>query len=286
MDPRAAGQHGRGAVISRRRTLGILGAASLFPAVAHPQADAATIRTEDAPFDAPDGVTLRGSLYLPAAAPPRAAIVVVHGAGERPARYEDWAQIYASAGFAALVYDKRGCGESGGDYVHDLNTSAPNLRLLADDAAAAARWLRAHPAASDLRHGFAGPSQAGWIAPPAALDTGADFIALLSGPTCRTSESQEFEAQGREGPLRYAQWLRDESDTDPLPVLRQLSIPGFWIYGALDQNVPVDLCVANLDALIAEGHAYRYFIDPEAGHFHAEPAHRQVIAWLEETLGV
>jgi dipeptidyl aminopeptidase/acylaminoacyl peptidase len=271
-------------VISRRQTLGILGSASFFPSEAGAQT-AATVLAE-AVFDAPDGVTLRGALYLPEATPPRAAIVVVHGAGERPARYEDWAQIYSSSGFATLIYDKRGCGESGGEYVGAQNTSAPNLRLLTDDAAAAARWLRAHAATAGLKLGFAGASQAGWIVPPAALETGADFIALLSGPACKTSESQEFEAQGREDPLRYAQWLREESETDPLPVLGQLAVPGFWIYGALDRNVPVDLCVRNLDALIAEGQPYEYHIDPEAGHFHLEPAHRRVIAWLGERVGV
>jgi pimeloyl-ACP methyl ester carboxylesterase len=210
----------------------------------------------------------------------------VHGAGDRPSRYTDWAQIYASAGFATLIYDKRGCGKSGGIYEGSLNTSAPNLRLLAADAVAAAQWLRMEGASQGLKLGFAGPSQAGWIVPPAALATDAAFIALLSGPVCNTSESQEFEAQGREGPLSYAQWLREESDTDPLPTLRQLSIPGLWIFGGQDQNVPLQLCTRNLDALIAEGHRYEYHVDPQTGHFHSEPAHRRVIDWVAKHIGV
>jgi pimeloyl-ACP methyl ester carboxylesterase len=63
--------------------------------------------------------------------------------------------------------------------------------------------------------------------------------------------------------------------------LRKLSIPGLWIYGGEDRNVPVPLCTRNLDALIAEGHRFAYYVDPQAGHFHGEPAHRRVIAWIE-----
>jgi uncharacterized protein len=273
-------------VISRRNILGLLGASALKPAVIHAQDAPVAFATREVTFTAPDGVTLSGALYVPSGSAPRAAIVVVHGAGDRPARYADWAQTYASAGLAVLIYDKRGCGKSGGVYEGPLNTSAPNLRLLTGDAVAAAQWLRKERSTQALKLGFAGASQAGWIVPPAALATDASFITLLSGPVCRTSESQQFEAQGREGPLRYAQWLRDESDTDPLPTLRKLSIPGFWIFGGLDQNVPVPLCTRNLDALIAEGRRYEYYVDSQAGHFHVEPAHRRVIAWLGQRIGV
>lgn len=268
--------------VSRRETLTLIGAAATFPVAAYAQNDSILPTIEEVEFAAPDGVTLKGALYRPASAKLRGVIVVLHGAGKVPARYEDWGRTYAAAGFATLIYDKRGCGLSGGEYVHDNNTSAANLIRLGSDAIAAGQWLRARPLASGLPFGFAGPSQAGWLIPPAAMVTGADFMLNFSGPTCTTSQSQEFESQGREGPLRYARWLRDESETDPMTLLRQMNIPGYWIYGAKDQNVPVDLCTRNLDALIARGRPYEYFVDPEAGHFHGETAHKRAIAWVEK----
>jgi len=267
---------------SRRETLALIGAAALAPVPGTARADEPVLAIEDAEFAAPDGVILRGAVYRQADEAPRAAVTIVHGAGQNPSRYEDWGRIYASAGFAALIYDKRGCGQSGGEYVGNSNTAAANLVRLAGDAVAAAAWLRSQSFASGIVSGFAGPSQAGWIIPPAALLTGADFMLLLSGPVCTTSQSQEFEAQGADGPLRYARFLREESETDPLPVLRQLDIPGFWIFGGKDRNVPVDICVRNLDALIAGGRPYQYHIDPDAGHFQGSAAHQRAIAWLEE----
>lgn len=268
--------------LSRREALALLGVGASIPAAAYAQTERVAPLIEDVEFAAPDGVILKGALYRPPAKKPRGAIVVLHGAGNVPARYEDWGGIYAAAGFATLIYDKRGCGLSGGQYVRDSNTSAANLIRLGADAVAAGQWLRARPFASGLLFGFAGPSQAGWLIPPAAMVTGADFMLNFSGPTCRTSQSQEFEAHGAEGPLRYARWLRDESETDPMTVLRLIDIPGLWIYGAKDQNVPVELCAKNLDALIAQGRPYEYYIDPDAAHFHGESAHRRAVAWLDK----
>lgn len=271
--------------VSRRQTLALIGGAIFAPAPAFARDNPGSILVEEVAFTAPDGAVLRGALYRNDMSASRATIIVVHGAGDRPSRYEDWARIYAGAGFATLIYDKRGCGLSQGKYVRDFNTAVPNLRLLAADAVAAAAWIRAQPDLAGLPLGFAGPSQAGWIIPPAAKETAADFMIQLSGPVCKTSEAQEFEAQGDEGLLRYARFLREESETDPLPVLRELQIPGFWVFGEKDRNVPVDLCVRNLDALIAAGKPYRYFVDAEAGHFHGEPAHRRAITWLDAQLG-
>ena len=50
------------------------------------------------------------------------------------------------AGIAALVYDKRGAGKSGGEYEGNQSVSEKNISLLADDALAdAASTLANHP---------------------------------------------------------------------------------------------------------------------------------------------
>src|SRR3546814_11558712 len=74
-----------------------------------------------------------------------------------------------AAGIGAFVYDKRGTGASGDKYTQVFS-------LLADDAVAALAETRRMAGARGTRFGFQGPSQGGWIAPPAATRTQGDFL--------------------------------------------------------------------------------------------------------------
>jgi pimeloyl-ACP methyl ester carboxylesterase len=62
---------------------------------------------------ASDDVPLAGLLYLPAGAP-RGALLVCHGAGSRKENHAPMGEQAAAAGLAALTFDFRGHGESGG----------------------------------------------------------------------------------------------------------------------------------------------------------------------------
>ena len=121
------------------------------------------LRTEEIGFVS-HGVTLSGSIVFPAG-DIHSAVVFVHGSGKQ-SRDLKLAERFAKAGIAALVYDKRGAGKSGGEYEGNQNVSEKNIALLADDAAAA---LKAPDQSSigikDVPVGFVGISQAGWIAP-------------------------------------------------------------------------------------------------------------------------
>jgi uncharacterized protein len=68
----------------------------------------------------------------------------------------------AQHGIAVLLPDKRGCGQSRGDW------KAVGFEELAADARAAFRVLAARPGVDPRRVGFVGLSQGGWIAPLAA----------------------------------------------------------------------------------------------------------------------
>ena len=70
--------------------------------------------------------------------------------------------FFASRGLAVLTYDKRGCGGSGGDW------KTVDLDVLAQDALAGVRWLKAQPGVDASRVGVWGISQGGWIGPLAA----------------------------------------------------------------------------------------------------------------------
>jgi alpha-beta hydrolase superfamily lysophospholipase len=68
---------------------------------------------QEVEFDA-DGVALRG-LFVPAADAQRPApcVIMAHGlAGEVTHFISDFAEVFADAGLAALVYDHRGWGRS------------------------------------------------------------------------------------------------------------------------------------------------------------------------------
>ena len=71
---------------------------------------------EDVEFDAA-GVRLRGWLYLPDdATGPVPAIVMAHGFSAVKEMYLDaYAEVFAEAGLAALVFDNRNLGASDGE---------------------------------------------------------------------------------------------------------------------------------------------------------------------------
>ena len=106
---------------------------------------------------------LRAKLVTPPGEGPFATIVLVHGSGDESAvDYYFEPYLYAAHGFASLVFDKRGTGESEGDYLQ-------NFHVLSDDVVAAVRWLRTQPGVDPDNIHLAGFSQGGWIAPLAAL---------------------------------------------------------------------------------------------------------------------
>ena len=111
------------------------------------------------------GARLSGTLCVPDTPGRHAAVVLVHGSGPQTRwgtnRY--LADRFARAGIAALAYDKRGCGASGGDW------KTAGFETLADDAIAAAGLL-AHRSDVDAgRIGILGHSQGGIIASLAVM---------------------------------------------------------------------------------------------------------------------
>ena len=71
---------------------------------------------EDIQFNA-DGVTLRGWLYIPdGVSGPAPAVVMAHGFSAVKEMYLDrFAEAFAAAGLAALVFDNRNFGASDGE---------------------------------------------------------------------------------------------------------------------------------------------------------------------------
>ncbi|HWW74194.1 MAG TPA: alpha/beta fold hydrolase, partial [Pyrinomonadaceae bacterium] len=106
------------------------------------------------------------------------AVVFAHG-GDPQARAsnKDWALRFVRRGIAALIYDKRGVGESTGDL------RAANLEDLAGDLLAGVRLLKSRRDVDPRRIAVAGHSQGGTIAPLAALKSRDIAFVISSAPS-------------------------------------------------------------------------------------------------------
>jgi pimeloyl-ACP methyl ester carboxylesterase len=133
-------------------------------------------KSEDVQFSNRD-VQLAGTLIMPSKGGRHPAIVLVHGSGaENREHVLPFARFLIRHGIAVLGYDKRGVGESTGDW----NTAT--FEDLAGDAVAAVGYLKTRRDIDTSQIGLLGWSQAGWIMPLAAVrakDIG--FLISISG---------------------------------------------------------------------------------------------------------
>lgn len=241
----------------------------------------ANFTIQDVKFES-QGVTLAGSILTPVKTV--AAVVIVHGSD--PVKREmEFAKRLAKEGIAVLTYDKRGVGESGGVYVGPSvgtnNIDTTNLNLLSHDASAAVNTFRSYLKNKKTPIGLVGFSQAGWIIPIAASkNPQIEFMVLFSCPTITTLEQLRFqfytngnnnfwenhtESDAREhienDPDRY-----QFAATDPKKSLNDLSIPGLWLFGEKDIQIPVKLCIEQLNTLKAQGKPFEYTLFSKLGH--------------------
>jgi uncharacterized protein len=135
----------------------------------------APYREEQVKFRNKD-VTLAGTLVVPLDRGPHPAMVFTHGSGPQLRQRGVLEQLLVRRGVAVLTYDKRGMGESTG------NWESASFTDLADDAVAGADFLKTRPDIDPEGIGFWGLSQGGWIAPLAASRFGhAAFVVAVSG---------------------------------------------------------------------------------------------------------
>jgi uncharacterized protein len=187
---------------------------------------------------------LAGTVFVPRDPGPHPAVVFVHGAGRGSrSALADQAEYLARAGIVALVYDKRTVGYS---FVNR------DFDLLAEDALAALRLVRARPEVDPGRVGLWGVSEGGWVVPIAAARSPDVAFAVLVSAANVSPQSQAvwtFDDHLRriEAPEGLRQMMIralsmgefNYSRYDPLPVLRNVRQPVLALYGTEDRAIPV-----------------------------------------------
>lgn len=129
----------------------------------------------DTTFAGQGGTPLAGRLVLPKGTGPVPIVILTHGSETYSGRdIYPFQRILPAEGVGVFVYDKRGTGQSKGQFTEDFSQ-------LADDAVAALKEARRMAGARAGRVGFQGGSQGGWIAPLAASRVHADFVIVGFG---------------------------------------------------------------------------------------------------------
>jgi fermentation-respiration switch protein FrsA (DUF1100 family) len=114
-------------------------------------------RKEDVAIPADGGIELSAWLFAPDQDGPLPAITMAHGyAGTKYHGIEPFAEAFAEAGFAVLLHDHRGFGDSGGEPRQDVN---PWQQI--DDWRRAISYLQDRPEVDEDRTGPWGTSFAG-----------------------------------------------------------------------------------------------------------------------------
>ena len=125
--------------------------------------------SEEVTFQGEGGVTLAGTLLMPDGEAPHAAVVMLHGSGPEGRSgpgYRILSNHIARSGVAVLFYDKRGVGESSGDF------STAQYPDFVADAVAAIEFLERRDDIDASRIGLHTNSEGGWFGPEVAVRTG------------------------------------------------------------------------------------------------------------------
>lgn len=225
------------------------------------------------------GTMLEADLFIPnGGSEKKPALVFTTGSGD--SAYQNYAygfvetyilDIFLSRDFAVLLVNKRGMGQSEGNYVKN------SIEGRAEDVWAAVQSIQDHPQVDPDKIGIAGHSQGGWVVSLAAAEHPeiAFFISFV-GPTttmrenaadnyyhygrCQGLENEELDAQiekglknvdlsiriGRLTDFGFFGFDARNMDYDPRNALQTVQQPGLFIYAENDDQVSPQL---NLDRM-------------------------------------
>ncbi len=164
-----------------------------------------SIHQEEVEFKS-GNLVIRGTLLSPRFGIKAPGVVLVHGSGQTSRKSTMlYAWIFASQGYAALSYDKRGVGKSDGG---ENEWREFSLNDLAADAAAGYRFLESRTNIDSKCIGFFGASQGGWVVSIAANQVESPaFLIMVSASVSTIAEDRIY---GREAQIRHAGFGEDD----------------------------------------------------------------------------
>ena len=220
------------------------------------------------------GVTLSGTLTVPAGPGPHPGAVLVGGFGpsnrdgvfgdRSGGAYREIALGLARRGLVVLRYDKRGIGASGGAALSWLDA-----RPLAADALAATRDLASVPGIDLTRLTLIGHSQGGDLALEAARRSPATRVVTLSTPgrplglLPRVAGTAGRFLRRLVGP----EVSRATLSRDPLRDAVRVRQPALLVHGTRDRTVPLSDMALIAGARRVAGRPTTTLRVPGAGHF-------------------
>ena len=165
--------------------------------------------------------------------PPYPLVVIGHGSGpDTKDRAKTSARLLVNRGIAALRFDKRGTGDSGGVYERGI----ADFELLSGDLVAAVDLAVNDPRIDTTRIGLIGSSQAGWILPMvAARSPHVAFVILRSGPTVTIDQHNYWDEIADDESLTIDQLsgmlanFEGPGYNDPRPFIERMTMPHIQI---------------------------------------------------------
>ena len=224
-----------------------------------------------------NGVDIHYILDFPEGPGPFPAVVIGQGSGHIEANNksnETYAKEFNRRGFAAMRYDKRGMGRSGGKLVN-LNTAESHhlVALMADDMSAVLRNLLGQSRIDPNNIGLYGVSQAAWYLPVVAnQNSEVKFMIFNSsgvlpvGIKLAYEKAYRIDGLSEEEAQNAAENYTGDIGFDQREAIRNLNIPILYLFGAIDRFHPLRLNQEAIQALIAEGLDITVNIYPEGVH--------------------
>lgn len=142
-------------------------------------------------------VTIKGTLLLPKGEQKVPLIAFAHGSGYASRWWGMyWAHEFAKMGLASFLHDKRGCGESSGNWIKS------SLDDLASDLESSISLLKHHPRIDSTQMGLYGISQGAWVATRVGVNNSQiSFLIANSGGGISPYEKEMFSYETN---MRYA----------------------------------------------------------------------------------
>jgi len=217
-----------------------------------------------------DGIMLEADLFIPnGGSEKKPAVVFTPGSGDSD--YHNYSyglletyvlDVFLSQDMAVLLVNKRGMGQSEGNYVKN------SIQGRAEDVWAAVQSIQTHPQIDADNIGLIGHSQGGWVVTQVAADhPEITFFISLAGPTmtmrenaadnfyhfgkCQGLEGEELEAFiekrlkkidtsiaiGKATDFGFPGFDARNMSYDPRDALKTVQSPGLFVYGEHDDQV-------------------------------------------------